>query len=126
MLASRIQGPAESAGLTLTPVLTAAELESALLASEDPVVLLDLAGAAFPFAETLSLVRRLAPASRTIGIYPHVDPELGRAGQAAGCDVVMPRSRFFTNITASLTEALPRSTADTEQLSASTPEGESR
>lgn len=36
---------------------------------------------------------------RTIGFASHVDTELIRRAEAAGCDEVLPRSRFFGRLT---------------------------
>lgn len=37
-------------------------------------------------------------AARIIGFARHTEPELMAAAQAAGCDLVMPRSSFFARI----------------------------
>ncbi len=37
-------------------------------------------------------------AARTIGFGSHVDRELLEAARAAGCDEVLPRSRFFAHL----------------------------
>lgn len=36
---------------------------------------------------------------RSIGFASHVDRELAAAAEAAGCDEVLPRSRFFSTLT---------------------------
>jgi len=40
--------------------------------------------------------------ARTIGFGSHVDQELLAAATAAGCDLVLPRSRFFKELAALL------------------------
>ena len=63
-----------------------------LAATEADVVVLDL-GRTGAIEALASLAGR-----RTIGFASHVDAELIAAAQAAGCSVVLPRSRFFAGL----------------------------
>lgn len=63
-----------------------------LAATEGDVVVLDLGR---PGA--LEALPALAD-RRTVGFASHVDTELLAAAQAAGCSVVLPRSRFFAGL----------------------------
>ncbi|HTE84962.1 MAG TPA: hypothetical protein VK821_09525 [Dehalococcoidia bacterium] len=115
MLATRLEAPARLAGLEVAAVSTAGQLAEALSHESTSLVLLDLADAAFPFAETLAAVMQLAPQARCIAIYPHVRAELGKMAQEAGCELVLPRSRFFMDIAGSLSAALAGSQAQPAQ-----------
>lgn len=65
---------------------------SELAATEGEVVVLDL-GRPGALEALPTLVGR-----RTVGFASHVDTELIAAAQAAGCSVVLPRSRFFAGL----------------------------
>ncbi len=106
MLAARLEAPARMAGLDLEAVASKAELEDALQREEPDVALIDCADGGFPFAETHAAIRRLAPEARCIAIYPHVRAELAKMARDAGCELVLPRSRFFTDIAGSLNAAM--------------------
>ena len=64
------------------------------------VVIVDLAksGAA------VSAVRAAAPAARIVGFGPHVDEDSAAAARSDGADVVLPRSRFFRDPSAVISE----------------------
>ncbi len=68
--------------------------------------MLDLADRAFPIEETLRLVREAAPDLRVLAFYPHVRDELRRTAEGAGCDLVIPRSRFLTQTAGALRQVL--------------------
>ena len=46
-------------------------------------------------AQLVPEIRAEMPAARIVCFGPHVDDDAAAAAQAAGADVVMPRSRFF-------------------------------
>ena len=73
--------------------------DAAACAAAD-VVIVDLARSG---AEVAAL-RAAAPTARIIGFGPHVDEESAGAAVAAGADVVLPRSRFFRDPAAVLSE----------------------
>jgi hypothetical protein len=62
------------------------------------VVIIDLARS----GRHVGAVRESAPAARIVCFGPHVDEEGANAARAAGADVVLPRSRFFSNPAAAI------------------------
>ena len=109
LFASRITGAARALGLS---VQTARSLEQLLerARSETPsCVLLDLA---FPGLVLPDLFRRLGedchPLPRVVAYGSHVDADGLRAARLAGCDVVLPRSKFVEE----LPQALPQWLSD--------------
>jgi DNA-binding NarL/FixJ family response regulator len=62
------------------------------------VVVIDIARSAQVVAE----IRAEMPGVRIVCYGPHVDDEAAEAAQAAGADVVMPRSRFFRDPAAAI------------------------
>jgi hypothetical protein len=73
LFGSRVQGGVEAAGHELV----AAEADPDLVIADVEVV--DPAG---------------VPGTRRLGFYPHVQPDLKRRAEAAGFDLVVPRSRI--------------------------------
>jgi CheY-like chemotaxis protein len=104
IFASRISATARSLGLQVRTVRSAAGLEQ-LAAQEKPAcVILDLAN---PSLEITDAVPRLRPEGQVpviVAYGSHVDTAGLNAARRAGCDVVLPRSRFVEDLAA----ALPR------------------
>ncbi len=104
MFASRISGEARAQGLTVKSARSLDQL-LALTRQEAPsCLLLDLG---FPGLDLMGLFRELAEVCptppRVVAYGSHVDAERLRAARSAGCDPVLPRSKFV--------EELPRSLA---------------
>jgi hypothetical protein len=64
------------------------------------VVIVDLAR----FAASVGELRRALPNTRVVAFGPHVDEDAARAAREAGADLVWPRSRFFRDPAAALSE----------------------
>lgn len=74
------------------PSITMVRSPEELVETEADVIILDLAR---PGA--LDVLPKLA-GRRTIGFASHVDADLIAAASAAGCQEVLPRSRFFARL----------------------------
>jgi CheY-like chemotaxis protein len=109
MFASRITGEARALGLLVRPVRTLEHLFGLVRQEEPSCVLLDLA---FPGLELSDFFRQLSEACpslpRVVAYGSHVDTQLLQAARAAGCDPVLPRSKFIEE----LPKALPHWFAD--------------
>ena len=105
LFASRITGEARALGLTVTSVRSLEQLYDLAHREAPSCVLLDLA---FPRLDLPDLFRRLSEAShpppRVVAYGSHVDAESLRAARSAGCDPVLPRSKFVEE----LPRALPQ------------------
>jgi CheY-like chemotaxis protein len=105
LFASRITGEARALGLTVKPARSVEQLLD--LARQEPIscVLVDLG---FPGLVLPDLFRRLTetcvPFPRVVAYGSHVDTEGLRAARSAGCDPVLPRSKFVEE----LPRALPQ------------------
>jgi CheY-like chemotaxis protein len=102
---SRIVGTARDRGLTIRAAGSVEGLE-ALARQEAPrCVIVDLAN---PGLATTELVQRLRAAClsmpRVIAYGPHVDAAALRAAREAGCDPVLPRSKFVEQLPHALAE----------------------
>jgi CheY-like chemotaxis protein len=104
MFASRITGTARDLGLVVKVARSPQVLVDLARQLSPACVLLDLANPGLALDE---LIRQLgevcAPLPRLVAYGSHVDTEVLRAARAAGCDPVLPRSKFV--------EELPRALA---------------
>lgn len=106
LFASRIIGEARALDLTVSPVRSLERLFDLVLREKPACILLDLA---FPGLDLLDLFRRLrevTPPPRVVAYGSHVDTERLRAARAAGCDPVLPRSKFVEELPRALPEWL--------------------
>jgi DNA-binding NarL/FixJ family response regulator len=58
------------------------------------VLIVDLGASGFDGVELVERLRGELGNARTLGVYSHVDPETRRRAEAAGFDLVVPRSRM--------------------------------
>ena len=105
LFASRITGEARALDLTVTPVRSLDQLLELARREAPSCVLIDLA---FPGLVLADLFRRLGevcdPPLRVVAYGSHVDADGLRAARSAGCDPVLPRSKFVEE----LPRALPQ------------------
>ena len=105
IFASLVTGTARALGLEVRPARTPDALVE--LARREPPqgVLIDLG---FPDLDLPELLRRLAEAGpalpRVVAYGSHVDAAGLRAARAAGCDLVLPRSKFVEELPRALPE----------------------
>jgi CheY-like chemotaxis protein len=104
MFASRITGEARALGLTVKPARSIEQLLEFVRLQAPSCILIDLA---FPGLLVPDLIGRLGDLChsppRVVAYGSHVDADSLRAARLAGCDPVLPRSKFV--------EELPRSLA---------------
>jgi CheY-like chemotaxis protein len=99
---SRIVGTARDLGLTMRAYKTSAELLERVRQETPACVLVDLANRSLAIAELMEELREIG--ARVIAYGPHVDAAALRAAREAGCDLVLPRSRFVEELPARLAE----------------------
>jgi CheY-like chemotaxis protein len=99
MFASRITGTARSLGLTIRPARTV-EILQQLAGQQCPAcVILDLGHPGLRLTDLLGWLRATCtPPPRIVSYGSHVDTETLRAAREAGCDLVLPRSRFVQDL----------------------------
>src|SRR5205085_1907203 len=101
---SRITATAQAHGLTVQPARTQAQLQ-ALAGQEAPAgVIVDLDHPGLNVSELLRQLRAAAVPPYVVAYGSHVDAAGLRAAREAGCDLVLPRSKFVEE----LPTALPR------------------
>lgn len=104
MFTSRVTGTARDLGLTVRPARSVEVLENLARQQSPRCVILDLANPTLQVAELVAWLRgHCSPMPFIVAYGSHVDTATLRAAREAGCDVVLPRSKFV--------EELPRALA---------------
>ena len=96
---SRIAASARAAGLAVRQARTSTELIA--LAAKDPPAgaILDLQNPGLDLAALLGELNAVCPVMPRVTAYgSHVEAELLRAAREAGCDLVLPRSKFVKEL----------------------------
>jgi CheY-like chemotaxis protein len=96
---SRIAATAQAAGLAVRQARSPAEL-IALAARNPPAgVILDLQNPGLDLPALLTELRSVCPMMPRVTAYgSHVEADLLRSAREAGCDLVLPRSKFVKEL----------------------------
>ena len=109
---SRVTTTARAKGLTVTPVRSAEQAVRAARESPPACVIVDLHTAGADLPGLLAGLRGACPAMpRVVAYGSHVNKDLLQAARDAGCDVVLPRSKFVKELEGELAEWLTPVTA---------------
>jgi CheY-like chemotaxis protein len=105
MFTSRIAGTARDLGMSIKTARAVDGLK-ALVQSERPAcVIVDLANPGLGISDLTGWLKETcSPAPRVIAYGSHVDTETLKRAREAGCDVVLPRSKFVTELPNKLSE----------------------
>ncbi len=104
---SRITGTARDLGLMVKVARTPEVLLSLARQQTPRCVLLDLANPGLVLADFLRQLAEVCnPLPRLVAYGSHVDTETLRSARAAGCDPVLPRSKFVEELPKALTQWL--------------------
>jgi CheY-like chemotaxis protein len=107
MFTSRISGTARDLGLAVKAARSAEGLVQ--LAQQQPprCVIVDLSNPGLVLTDLLGRLGEIcSPMPRVVAYGSHVDAETLRQARAAGCDPVLPRSRFVEELPRALPEWL--------------------
>ncbi len=97
---SKVTGTASALGHRVIVAGNVA-LVSAMLAKWSPVVVfVDLASGDLVSPDSIARYREIAPSTPFLAFGSHVDTQALAEASAAGCDPVMPRSRFSNELPA--------------------------
>ena len=103
MFTSKVTATARAQGLTVVAVRSAAQVVAHAQALPPACVIVDLHNPDLDLPALLAALRAACPTMpRVIAYGSHVNKELLKAAQAAGCDMVLPRSRFVATLEADL------------------------
>lgn len=96
---SRIASAARAAGASVKQARTTADALKLAATAAPGGVLVDLHNETLDLPAFLAQLRQVCPATpRVVAFGSHVDAERLRAARAAGCDRVLPRSKFVEEL----------------------------
>jgi CheY-like chemotaxis protein len=102
IFSSRIGGAARAQGLTLVVVRSAAELLDSARRTAPRCVIIDLDNPGLDVQALVDEVALLNPRPRVVAYGPHVNAALLHDARVAGCNPVLPRSKFVEELENSL------------------------
>jgi CheY-like chemotaxis protein len=106
---SRVTATARAKGLTVTPVRSADDAVRRSRESPPACVIVDLHTAGGDLPALMAGLREACPAMpRVVAYGSHVNKELLQAARDAGCDLVLPRSKFASGLEQGLPEWVAR------------------
>jgi CheY-like chemotaxis protein len=109
MFTSRITGTARDLGLSVKPARSIEGLTGLIQQVTPSCIIVDLAHPGLHIAEFMESLRRSgARLPRLVAYGSHVDTATLRAARDAGCDVVLPRSKFVEELPRALPGWLAR------------------
>jgi CheY-like chemotaxis protein len=97
---AKIEAAAKAVGTSLLQASEPCQFRTLLAGFVPRLIIFDLNSRAFDSLDAVRHIRtdtRFAQ-TRVIGFYSHVEMELRRAAEEAGCDQVLPRSAFVAQI----------------------------
>lgn len=95
---SRICGVARGTGRALAAARSSAELVDMARRSPPRCVIVDLDNPGLDLPALIAALGEIAPRPRVVAYGPHVNAELLHAARVAGCDPVLPRSKFVERL----------------------------
>jgi CheY-like chemotaxis protein len=101
---SRISGTARDLGLKVRPARSMDVLLAQARQQPPRCIILDLGNASLNLGELTSQLRSLGPLPRLVAYGSHVDADSLRKAREAGCDPVLPRSKFVEELPTSLVQ----------------------
>jgi CheY-like chemotaxis protein len=104
IFASRITGTARALGLEVQAVRSVAQLQSLIGQHTPRCLLVDLNLAGLSIGDLLKSLPQ--PRPFLVGYGSHVDTATLRAAREAGCDLVLPRSKFVEDLPTALPDWL--------------------
>lgn len=95
---SKVTGTAQALGLRVESLGNAAKLAERLAAGGCRLLLIDLAMSGLDLPEIVSLAHDAGGSAKVIAFGAHVQTDQLDAARDAGCDDVMPRSKFSATL----------------------------
>ncbi len=95
---SRVTGTARDLGLSVVPARSAEVLLARAAGKAPRCVILDLANPGLAIEDLTRRLRECRPEMRVVAYGSHVDTATLRAAREAGCDPVLPRSKFVEEL----------------------------
>jgi CheY-like chemotaxis protein len=102
MFMSRITGTARDLGVQVTVARTPPAVAELAEKQTPTCVIVDIATAGRHLTELVAALTRLSPPPRIVAYGSHVDAASLQSARTAGCDPVLPRSKFVEVLPAEL------------------------
>lgn len=102
LFSSRIAATARSLGLELRTLRSAGDVQASAAQQSPACVILDLANPSLNIAEAVPALK--TGGARIIAYGSHVDTATLQAARDAGCDIVLPRSKFVEQLPTEMTK----------------------
>jgi CheY-like chemotaxis protein len=102
MFTSRIVGTGRDLGIPVVPVRSSSALLDLARRQPPTCVIVDLANAGLNIGELIGGLHNLPLPPRVVAYGSHVDTASLQAARSAGCDVVLPRSKFVEELPTAL------------------------
>ena len=107
IFSSRVTGTARSLGLEVKPVKSAQSLKTLAHEQKPTCIIIDLGNPGLRIDELIKDFKQfISPLPRIVAYGSHVDTATLRAAREAGCDPVLPRSKFVEDLPRLLPEWL--------------------
>lgn len=99
MVSSQVSGAARSAGVDCRTLMGTDELASALSAGQNDLIIVDLATTGNELGQVLKCRDNFPEAKpRVVAFVQHVQEQKISDARAAGCDIVLTRGQFFSQL----------------------------
>ncbi len=95
---SKVSATARAHGFAVVSAKTVDQTLAHVTAIHATVVILDLHAPGLDVASMVEKLKLGNPVPRIIAFGPHVDAKALKGARASGCDVVMPRSQFVSEL----------------------------
>jgi len=102
MFTSRVTGTARDLGYSVLVVRSGQALIDGAIKDSPRCVIIDLANPGLELAALIGTLNRLDRRPRIVAYGSHVDAAALQAARDAGCDQVMPRSKFASDLSTSM------------------------
>jgi CheY-like chemotaxis protein len=99
---SRVTGVGKDLGFHIRPASSVAMLRGLIEQHNPRCIIIDLQNPGLDIAQLAAEVKQRSPAAFLAGYGSHVDTATLKKARDAGCDVVLPRSKFVEELPAEL------------------------
>ncbi len=102
LFTSKVTGTGQMLGLPIRAVKTTAELLRLAQESLPACVIVELHTSGLVIAELMTALGEMTPRPYVVGFGSHVDVATLKKAREAGCDLVLPRSKFVEELPTAL------------------------
>src|SRR5262245_42800376 len=112
--AAKILSTAQNLGKPFERVKTAAEIEAAISPDLSSLLIIDLNSSKFDALEIIASLKAQQSPITVVGFLSHIQIDLRRRAEQAGCDYILPRSAFSQLLPEILSGKMPKAVPKAE------------